>query len=176
MRTYVSIQCVDRSTAPAVFAETWCYATFESVAAADAFAAAHGYGRDVKDHRIVMSCIGGTVDEELPKRAAFVTRAAAAGALEVKVRVVEQVGRLVECEAKFPKARQAAEFAERIAGPGWRVADGTLKRTGLIVTWTGVAPNRAEYLEDMRGTVGYFGSAPQGRKATLNGWACPASM
>jgi hypothetical protein len=82
--------------------------------------------------------------------------------------------------AVFPLVRDAVAFVARLSEePGkWWYVDGSLKLTGKTVTWT--ADERAtahfgEYVMDMLGTVGYYGSAPTGRKATLNGIKAPAS-
>lgn len=81
-----------------------------------------------------------------------------------------------EMVAFFPKQDQAIAFVERYNNCGRQYLDMT--RKGRTVTWS--VPEheftRNVYLmECLLGNVGYYGSAPQGKKATLNGRTAPAS-
>jgi hypothetical protein len=80
--------------------------------------------------------------------------------------------------AVFPKASQAAKFAERLTEPGWWATN--VERSGRTVTFDSAPPAGSittpfEHFADMLDTVGFYGSAPTGRKATLNGVKAPAS-
>lgn len=79
--------------------------------------------------------------------------------------------------AEFASARNAASFALRITEGGWHIVTGSIIRRGKVVTWewTGEGGNRSEYFQDMLETVGYYGSAPTGRKARMNGVQAPVS-
>lgn len=87
----------------------------------------------------------------------------------------------MEYTAQFKLVKDAIAFEIRITEPGWWATN--VSRTGKVVTWEANIPDRGEYaitterqyFLDMLETVGYFGSAPTGRKATLNGVIAPAS-
>jgi hypothetical protein len=95
--------------------------------------------------------------------------------------------------AEFVLVRHAVAFRDRLTEKGrsaspaeaWSYVPGSLHQTGRTVTWEwsgqgwsehpdGSRAALRQYLADMLGTVGAHGSAPQGRKATLNGVRAPA--
>lgn len=86
-------------------------------------------------------------------------------------------------EAEFAKVADARAFTAHVGeGDGWSIVPGSLKQTGRKVVWFSLKPPSQpgqSYYEGyewaMTETVGYFGSAPIGPKAKLNGHIAPAS-
>lgn len=75
--------------------------------------------------------------------------------------------------AEFNKAAHATATADRLAEDldAWHAAD--VLRVGKRVSWVG--PDTRQYELDMAETVGFYGSPPLGRPATLNGRRTPRS-